>query len=147
MSKICEENSWLLEKIVLPQDTDHAGVMWHGCYLRWLEEARIQALSSVGLSYSDLSNDGFEMPVVELKIKYLLPLFHGDQVLLKSLVLEGRGPRIRWETQFLKDSKLFVALAKVDLVLVKKENSVSRLMRKAPAYISQAFDDLQKGAH
>ena len=115
--------------------------------MRWLEEARIQALSSVGLSYSDLSNDGFEMPVVELKIKYLLPLFHGDQVLLKSLVLEGRGPRIRWETQFLKDSKLFVALAKVDLVLVKKENSVSRLMRKAPAYISQAFDDLQKGAH
>ena len=40
-----------LIKCVLPQHTDHAGVMWHGVYLNWLEEARIEALSQVGLTY------------------------------------------------------------------------------------------------
>ena len=54
---------WRLIKCVLPQHTDHAGVMWHGAYVSWLEEARIHALSNVGLNYKEISNEGF-------KIKY-----------------------------------------------------------------------------
>ena len=65
------KNPWTLDKNVLPQHTDHAGVMWHGSYISWLEEARIEALESAGLSYSDLSKEGFEMPVVSLKINYM----------------------------------------------------------------------------
>ena len=38
---------WELIKLVLPQHTDQAGVMWHGCYLNFLEEARINALDKV----------------------------------------------------------------------------------------------------
>ena len=37
-------NRWILTKTVLPQHTDHAGVMWHGSYLNFLEEGRIDAL-------------------------------------------------------------------------------------------------------
>ena len=29
---------WKIEKIVLPQDADHAGVMWHGKYFNWLRK-------------------------------------------------------------------------------------------------------------
>ena len=42
---------WKIEKIVLPQHADHAGVMWHGTYFNWLEESRINALLEVGISY------------------------------------------------------------------------------------------------
>ena len=45
---------WKIEKIVLPQHADHAGVMWHGTYFNWLEESRINALSEVGISYFEL---------------------------------------------------------------------------------------------
>ena len=37
------ESVWKINKIVLPQHSDHAGVMWHGNYFYWLEEARIKA--------------------------------------------------------------------------------------------------------
>ena len=37
---------WRLCKRVLPQHTDHAGVMWHGAYVAWLEEARVEALNA-----------------------------------------------------------------------------------------------------
>ena len=120
-------NRWILTKTVLPQHTDHAGVMWHGSYLRWLEEARIDALSSVGLAYSNLSNEGYEMPVVEMKIKYLIPLFHGDHVTLKSWVFQDKLPRLHWETKFFKDSSKPLVIAKIDLVLIKKDSSSSRL--------------------
>ena len=46
---------WKIEKIVLPQHSDHAGVMWHGTYFNWLEESRINALLEVGISYFELT--------------------------------------------------------------------------------------------
>ena len=46
---------WKINKTVLPQDSDHAGVMWHGNYFKWLEEARIDALSKAGINYFDLT--------------------------------------------------------------------------------------------
>jgi len=57
---------WCLRRRVLPQHTDHGGVMWHGAYLGWLEEARVEALAAVGLAYSDLASRGQEFPVVAL---------------------------------------------------------------------------------
>ena len=61
---------WRVQKRVLPQHTDHAGVMWHGSYVAWLEEARVEALVAAGLSYAEMTTLGVEMPVVSLKINY-----------------------------------------------------------------------------
>ena len=143
MNENKEKNPWQLKKLVLPQHTDHAGVMWHGSYLNWLEEARINAISSVGLEYKDISNAGFEMPVVELKVRYLLPIFNGAEVMLESFFSRGKGPRWRFDTNFIKDSSKLVAIANVDLVVINK-NSFS-VIRKNPDYISKALINLQKG--
>ena len=76
--------SWKLLKTVLPQHTDHAGVMWHGAYLNFLEEGRIDALDKVGLSYSKLSEKGFEIPVVSIELRYKKSFIHGEKVLIES---------------------------------------------------------------
>ena len=55
--KMNEKKIWKINKTVLPQDSDHVGVMWHGTYFNWLEEGRINALSNVGIDYFDLSKD------------------------------------------------------------------------------------------
>ena len=138
-----ETKPWLLRKIVLPQHTDHAGVMWHGTYLNWLEEARINALASVGLDYKDMSDQGFEMPVIELEIKYFSPILHGDNVLLKSWVTRGKGPRWKFKTNFFKNTDKSAASANVCLVLVKKDNFA--VLRNGPEHISKALGSMQKG--
>ena len=146
MTQNNEKKAWLLQKIVLPQNTDHAGVMWHGSYLSWLEEARINALSQVGMSYKDISNEGFELPVVDLQIRYISPLIHGEQVLIKSWVSRGKGPRWKWETKFLRDSDKADAIANIDLVLIKKTKlGKHQILRKAPHQIAKALSDLQNG--
>ena len=71
---------WKIEKIVLPQDADHAGVMWHGKYFNWLEESRINALSEVGISYFELTKNGLDLPLINTSIKYKTPLFLGDKI-------------------------------------------------------------------
>ena len=65
---------WEIEKLVLPQNLDHAGVMWHGTYFDWLEEGRINALSKAGIIMLTLQN-GFELPLIDTSTKYISPLF------------------------------------------------------------------------
>ena len=144
MDDCVSASPWLLKKIVLPQHTDHAGVMWHGAYFEWLEESRIEGLSEVGLSYRDLSAQGFEMPVVSLKINYIKALLHGEEVLLESRSLPRKFARWPWKTQFLSNG-LLVAEADVDLVLVRRVGTEHRLIRNVPNQISNSLLKLQLG--
>ena len=92
---------WRLEKRVLPQHTDHAGVMWHGAYVGWLEEARVEALATAGLEYAVMADLGMEMPVVSLRLRYLRALRHGDCVTLESRCLTPSGVRWPWRCSLL----------------------------------------------
>ncbi len=140
-----EPSYWLLRKKVLPQHTDHAGVMWHGSYVNWLEEARIMALDEVGISYAKLSLAGLEIPVVGLNIKYMIPLVHGDEVILTSKFENKRNVRLLWESRFISlEGKLF-AEANVVLTLVRREKASLRIARQCPSYIEDAFKKLSNG--
>jgi acyl-CoA thioester hydrolase len=138
---------WSLQRRVLPQHTDHAGVMWHGAYLGWLEEARVEALAQAGLAYSDLSARGLELPVVSLAIDYRQALRHGDLVRLESQVLPRRGVRLPWRTRFVTAGGVLAAEARVALVLVDlgRGPTQRRLARQLPADLAEAVATLVRG--
>lgn len=56
---------------VLYSDTDKMGYMYYGRYAKYLEMGRVEALRSLGLSYLEMEESGFIMPVLELKTKYV----------------------------------------------------------------------------
>lgn len=138
---------WLLERRVLPQHTDHAGVMWHGAYLAWLEEARVEALASVGLAYADLSARGLELPVVHLALDYRQALLHGDLVQLCSEVLPRKGIKLPWRSWFVGANGLLAAEARVELVLVDLSAGPGqrKLLRRLPADLAGAVAALERG--
>jgi acyl-CoA thioester hydrolase len=153
MQTVTECGQWTLRRRVLPQHTDHAGVMWHGAYLAWLEEARVEALAEVGLAYGELSARGLELPVVGLSIQYLQPLRHGDLVDVASEVLPRRGLKLTWSSRFLSGQEL-AAEARVDLVLVERNAQVMaaaeggplfRLQRRWPDDLASAASALARG--
>ena len=138
---------WELQRRVLPQHTDHAGVMWHGSYLAWLEEARVEALEQAGLAYSDLSARGLELPVVSLQITYRQALLHGDLVTVESEVQPQQGVKLPWHSRFLKADGSVAAEARVELVLVDLSAGPDRrrLLRKAPRDLQTAVEKLLQG--
>jgi acyl-CoA thioester hydrolase len=138
---------WCLRRRVLPQHTDHAGVMWHGSYLAWLEEARVEALATAGLAYSDLSARGLELPVVSLAIDYRQALLHGDSVEVWSTVAPRRGPRFPWTSRFYTSLGALAAEARVDLVLVDLSGGPRRrrLLRQLPPDLANAVARLEAG--
>ena len=136
---------WKLIKTVLPQHTDHAGVMWHGSYLDFLEEGRINALDTAGLSYSELSKSGFEIPVVSLNLKYRISFFHGEKVTMKSQFKLEKKIRLTCKTLFLKSSGDIGAEAIIGLVVVSKLNDEIKLVRELPEKIKNVLLSLEAG--
>ena len=128
---------WKIEKIVLPQHADHAGVMWHGTYFNWLEESRIYALLEVGISYFELTKKGFDLPLINTSIKYKSPLFLGDKIKIESEFNIGKSPRVNIISKFLNDRNQTLTIAEVNLVLINKENF--SIIKKRPDFLSKAF--------
>lgn len=141
------DRPWCLKRSVLPQHTDHAGVMWHGSYLAWLEEARVEALRQAGLAYSALSERGLELPVVSLQIDYRQALLHGEHVQVLSWVLPQQGVKLPWRSQFIKTDGSVAAEARVELVLVDLSQGPGqrRLLRRAPEDLREALAQLRAG--
>ena len=131
---------WKINKLVLPQHSDHAGVMWHGTYFNWLEEGRVNALSKAGINYVDLTKNGFELLLIDTSIKYIAPLFLGDNIIIETLFKISKSPKIKIHSKFINKSKKVLTVAEVNLVLINK-NSFS-IVRKRPEFISQAFSNL-----
>ena len=133
-------NIWKINKTVLPQDSDHAGVMWHGTYFNWLEESRIDALSKVGMNYFDLTKKGYELPLMDASIKYILPLYLGDVIEIQSVFKINKSPKINIQSNFISIDNKVSTKAEINLVLVNKLNF--SIVRKKPDFISKAFSKL-----
>lgn len=69
-------------------DVDSMNVVWHGNYVKYLETARCELLDEIGYNYEAMKNDGFAFPVVKLDIKYVKPVFFGDEIEVKAILTE-----------------------------------------------------------
>ena len=138
-------NRWILTKTVLPQHTDHAGVMWHGSYLNFLEEGRIDALDKIGHSYSKLSEKGFEIPVVSIQLRYKISFIHGEKILLASQFKLENKIRLTCKTLFLKSNGDIGAEAIIGLVVVSKTSDSIKLVRELPVQIRNILLMLEEG--
>ncbi|AAZ59182.1 thioesterase [Prochlorococcus marinus str. NATL2A] len=140
-----KNNRWILTKTVLPQHTDHAGVMWHGSYLNFLEEGRIDALDKIGHSYTKLSEKGFEIPVVSIQLRYKISFIHGEKILLASQFKLENKIRLTCKTLFLKSNGDIGAEAIIGLVVVRKTNESIKLVRELPVQIKNILLMLEEG--
>lgn len=58
-------------------EIDAMRVVWHGVYVKFLEDAREFFGQQFGLSYSLIESNGLFAPIVDMSIQYKQPLFYG----------------------------------------------------------------------
>jgi len=129
---------------VQPHNTDYSGAVWHGAYLTWLEEARVEYLRSLGIEFADLVAIGCDLPVVEMSIRYHLPLRLGMAAIVKTRLADQAGVRLNWDYQIQSlDGDALYLTAGVTLVTVDREKG--KIMRHLPPAIQDALARLMAG--
>ena len=69
------------------EDLDPMNIVWHGNYMRYMEQARCDMLSKIGYTYLDMKADGVAYPIAKMKVKYIKPARFGDVLLIKTEVI------------------------------------------------------------
>lgn len=124
--------------VVYPHHTDYGGVVWHGQYIAWLEEARIECLKSIGVSFAELVSLGYDLPVVELSVRYRKVLKLGDSAVVRTRMTEIEGVKIHWDYKIESPtSRDLYSTARVTLVTVDRERG--KILRVIPPSIKEIF--------
>lgn len=75
-------------------ETDQMGVVHHSNYIRWFEEARIDFMEQMGLSYAELESMGIMIPVLGVACEYKVSVRFQDSVLIYPVVSSFNGMKM-----------------------------------------------------
>jgi acyl-CoA thioester hydrolase len=126
---------------VYPHHTDYSGAVWHGTYLAWMEEARVESLRSLGIEYADWVAQGLELPVVELSLRYHRAVQMGQAVAVRTRMTAGDGVRLLWDYEIRSaDGNELYVTALVTLVGVDREKG--KIIRQLPLVLKEALAKL-----
>lgn len=137
-----DATAWFEHSIrVQPQDTDYAGVVWHGAYIGWMEAGRIAALRQVGVEYANLVEIGCDLPVIDLSIQYHQPLKMGAVAVVKTRLVARTRIKFHF-AQHIHSSDSLTPNITSKVTLVPIDLAQGRVMRRLPQRIDRAFSKL-----
>jgi acyl-CoA thioester hydrolase len=126
-----------------PHHTDYGGIVWHGAYLTWMEEARVECLRSIGIEFADLVAIGCDLPVVELYLRYHQAIRLGMSAIVKTRLTETQGVRMNWDYEIQSpDGNELYLTGRVTLVGLDREKG--KVMRQLPPSFQDALVKLIK---
>lgn len=101
-------------------ETDQMGYVYYGNYAQYFEIGRVEAMRELGMSYKDLEEMGYMLPVMNLNITYLQPAKYDDQLFVKTKVVSLNGVRLLFHYEVTKDENI-LCTGETTLVFVNKE--------------------------
>jgi len=69
-------------------DVDMVGVVWHGHYLRYLENARWALMNRLGYGLERMIASGYAWPIVDIQAKYVKSARFGDRLRARASLVE-----------------------------------------------------------
>ena len=78
-------------------DTDAMGVVWHGNYLKYFEDAREHFGEVFKLEYLETHKKGFLMPIAKTSVKHLAPIYYGDKIEISIKFIYHKAAKIKFE--------------------------------------------------
>jgi acyl-CoA thioester hydrolase len=78
-------------------DTDQMGMAYHGNYATWFEVGRTEMLRAQGMSYRQVEEAGFRMPVLEVHCRYLRPARYDDELVIETALAELGRASLRFD--------------------------------------------------
>lgn len=82
-------------------EVDSMGVVWHGNYAIYFEDARELFGKTYNLEYMRMYEEGFFAPLVELKLNYKRPVRYEDKVKVRCSYRETESAKIIFDYEII----------------------------------------------
>jgi acyl-CoA thioester hydrolase len=86
-----------VERRVRFEEVDALGIVWHGRYASYLEDARSALGDNYGIGYLDLFRNGIIAPIKKMHIDYHLPLTYPEDFTIEGILHWSDAARINYE--------------------------------------------------
>lgn len=106
-------------------DLDPMGVVWHGHYTRFMEQARCELLDKIGYNYEEMRESGYLWPIVDMRIKYVRPIQFAQEIRIVAAVTEYRYRLcIKYEIFDGRDGALLTKAETVQLAILEQSQEL-----------------------
>jgi acyl-CoA thioester hydrolase len=112
-------------------DVDLAGVVWHGHYMKYLENARWAVMDRIGFGLPAMLDSGFLWPVVGLEVKYIRAARYGDRLRVLCSIVEWEAKLVL--NYLLLDAKEGARIGRAQTTQVAVERGTGTLQLVSPA--------------
>lgn len=85
-------------------EVDSLRIVWHGNYLKYIEDAREAFGHQFGLEYMYMYDCGFLAPMYDIKMKYYLPATTDDTLLVSITYRPTRGAKLVFDYEIKRQS-------------------------------------------
>lgn len=108
-------------------EVDALGIVWHGHYLKYLEDARDAFGRKYNLTYMGVYNHGFSVPLVNIQIDYKLPLKYEDVAKVVIKYIDSDAAKVVFHYTIFNESGEVVLKAKTTQVFMSKTGELQLL--------------------
>jgi acyl-CoA thioester hydrolase len=83
-------------------DTDQMQFVYNGKYLEYFEVGRTEMLREMGLPYNKIEKEGYQLPVLETYVKFNLPAYYDEILIIKSILKEYPALKIHIDYEIIR---------------------------------------------
>lgn len=76
-------------------ETDQMGIIHHSNYIRWMEEARMDLMEQIGLSYKGMEEMEIISPVLSVTCEYKSMVHFDDTVVIETEITQYNGIKMK----------------------------------------------------
>ena len=114
-------------------DLDPMRIVWHGNYVKYIEDARCALLDKIGYNYNVMEQSGYMWPIVDMRLKYVASAEFGSRIrIYASLVEYEMRLKIDYRIECLDTNKV---LTKAYTIQVALDLNNQELQFESPALL------------
>lgn len=131
-----------VERRVRFEEVDALGIVWHGRYVSYFEDARVALGRRYGINYMDFYDAGFVTPLKRLELDYVAPLHFEECIRIEGRLHYTEAARINFDYSIYSPAGEVAARgASVQLMLDKS----GELLMSPPPFFAAFLDRWRRG--
>lgn len=122
-------------------DTDAMAVVHHANYIKWFEIGRVDFLRKAGITLTEMMDDGYVFPIINVRAKYISAGHYDDILSIKTLPVALTKAKMEFNYEIIrdKDNTLLVKGYTQNVFTHKASGKITRLPDKYYIKLQQAL--------